>query len=117
MTALVRLAVTVLGDGPLPRASESMVPPAVALATIAENAAPERPSAKIVDPTGPAMGSKILARPKCCCFGIFAAQDGGATMMTSEVMIPGATMPGMVSAMLVWRYWLRCADVRGFRRT
>ena len=44
---------------PRPRASESMVPPAVALAIMDEKAAPERPRAKSIEPTGPARGVKI----------------------------------------------------------
>ena len=38
-----------------------MVPPAVALAIIDENAAPANPTAKRNEPTGPARGSKTFA--------------------------------------------------------
>lgn len=44
---------------PRPRASESMVPPAVALAIMDEKAAPERPRANTIAPVGPARGAGL----------------------------------------------------------
>ena len=86
---------------PRPRASESIVPPAVALATMDEKAAPMKPRAKIFAPTGPASGSKTRARPTMDSTGLPRAPSAAAaTAMTRAVMMPGAMMPGTVSAMV-----------------
>ena len=83
---------------PRPSPSESMVPPAVAFATMEEKAAPMKPRAKILAPTGPASGSKTRASPTIESTGFpRAPRAAAATAMTSAVMTPGAMMPGILS--------------------
>ena len=82
------------------------MPPAVALASIDEKAAPKKPTTKIVEPTLPASGSKTLA--SCTSVVTFSPvwpRTAAATMITRQVMMPGATMPGMVSVIVASRYW------------
>jgi hypothetical protein len=85
-------------------ASESMVPPAVALAIIEEKVAPERPRANSMDPTGPARGAKTEARALMVTASapVLPSTDA-ATRITSVVMMPGAMIPGMVSARVMSR--------------